>query len=205
MNYFTADTHFFHKQLLGNNDFAPRPFANVNIMNQTIIDNWNKRVSNTDTVYHLGDIAMCPGDYPSPQEVLEILNQLNGQLELIKGNHDHHDLFKYLDKHNYEVESGKPKFIFHDVGAIIKFDHHQFIMTHYPLMMGIVKNQINLHGHIHNNSVPIAEDINVGVDAPELRYLDCKLPFGTPLRSEEIIEIYNRKKSLLAKMQNNKG
>lgn len=39
-------------------DFAPRPFLSVEEMNETIINNWNKRVSPNDVVYHLGDIAI---------------------------------------------------------------------------------------------------------------------------------------------------
>ena len=58
MKYVTADTHFFHSDLLGIDDFAPRPFPNVEAMNQTIIDNWNAKVGPDDTVYHLGDIAL---------------------------------------------------------------------------------------------------------------------------------------------------
>lgn len=65
MQFFTSDTHFFHKDLLGDSDFAPRPFASVDEMNQTIIDNWNARVAETDTVYHLGDIAYILRNQPS--------------------------------------------------------------------------------------------------------------------------------------------
>ncbi|KRN27484.1 phosphoesterase or phosphohydrolase [Lactobacillus selangorensis] len=200
MKYFIADTHFFHKQLLGNNDFAPRPFPSVEVMDQTMIDNWNARIADKDEVYHLGDIAMAPGNQPGEAQVDQILNQLKGQLILIKGNHDSRALFKYIDKHNYDVLPGKPKFRFADVGVLMKFDHAQYYLTHYPMMMGIVHQIYNLHGHIHHNMVPIAEDINVGVDAPERDLLAHKLPFGTPLSEAEIEEIYQKKAALLKKL-----
>ncbi|ATO44159.1 metallophosphoesterase family protein [Loigolactobacillus coryniformis] len=203
MQYFTADTHFFHEQLLGNNDFAPRLFDSVEEMNQAIITAWNRRVTDRDIVYHLGDIAMRPSNYPGNDEVLEVLQQLNGQLILIKGNHDNRALFKFLAKHNSMIAPGRPKFQFHDVGVLIKANHFQFFMTHYPLMMGIVKQTMNLHGHIHHSSVPLAENINVGVDAPELDLLAHKLPFGTPLSVAEIFEIYTKKAALLAKQHKN--
>ena len=69
----------------------------------------------------------------------------------------------------------------------------------YPLMMGIVKQTLNLHGHIHHNSVNIAENINVGVDAPERDLLVPHLPFGTPLTAAEIHEIYRLKVAVLSK------
>lgn len=53
MKFCTSDTHFFHDSLLGTNKFAPRPFNNVNEMNQTIINNWNDKVGENDIVYHL--------------------------------------------------------------------------------------------------------------------------------------------------------
>ncbi len=53
MNFFIADTHFFHEALLGNNDFAPRPFATVTQMHQVMVASWNQVVREQDTVYHL--------------------------------------------------------------------------------------------------------------------------------------------------------
>ncbi|WP_261810808.1 metallophosphoesterase family protein [Levilactobacillus humaensis] len=194
MQYFTSDTHFFHADLLGMNDFAPRPFDSVEEMNQTIIDNWNARVTPTDTVYHLGDIALyfTKPAVKSDEAVANVLSQLNGHLELIKGNHDSRALFKYLAAHN-PIDHGQPKYQFHDVGALIKYDHRQYYMTHYPMMLGIVNQIINLHGHIHHYAVPVKENINVGVDTPETRYLAEKVPFGTPFSTSEIEEMVTGK------------
>ncbi|GFI59597.1 3',5'-cyclic adenosine monophosphate phosphodiesterase CpdA [Lactobacillaceae bacterium] len=194
MKFCTSDTHFFHDSLLGTNQFAPRPFKNVNEMNQIIIDNWNDKVGENDIVYHLGDIALY---FTKPQRdayqaILEILLQLHGHLILIKGNHDNRDLFKYLENNNYEF-NGLPKFQFHDVGVLLKYNHRQYYLTHYPLMLGIAPQIINLHGHIHHYSVPIKENINVGVDAPELDYLEKRPKFGAPLNFHEIEEIVAQK------------
>ncbi|WP_010623314.1 metallophosphoesterase family protein [Paucilactobacillus suebicus] len=194
MRFVTADTHFFHKDLLGISDFAPRPFLTVEDMNQCIIDSWNDRVKPSDTVYHLGDIALY---FTKPAQksnlaVLEVLNKLNGNLVLVKGNHDNRDLFKFLDKNNYLL-NGKPKFEFHDVGVLIKYDHRQYYMTHYPMMLGIAPKIINLHGHIHHYAVSAKENINVGIDTPETDYLDYKLPFGTPFSMQDIEQMVDRK------------
>lgn len=194
MQFFTSDTHFFHKDLLGMSDFAPRPFTSVEEMNQTIIDNWNARVNPGDTVYHLGDIALYfthPASL-SNQAVGDVLSQLNGHLELIKGNHDSRSLFKYLAANN-PIDHGQAKYAFHDVGVLIKYDHRQYYMTHYPMMLGIVNQIINLHGHIHHYAVPIKENLNVGVDTPEQRYLTHDLPFGTPFSTSEIEQMVTKK------------
>lgn len=195
MQFVTADTHFFHGDLLGIDDFAPRPFDTVAEMNQTIITNWNNQVGENDVVYHLGDIALYFIKPPKKayEAIFQVLNELHGHLVLVKGNHDSRALFKYLASHNYNFGS-RPKFEFHDVGKLIKFDHRQYYMTHYPLLLGIAPQIINLHGHIHHNAVPIKENINVGIDSPELDYLENKPPFGAPLSMAEVKEIVNKKR-----------
>ena len=116
MIFVTSDTHFFDEHLLGLTDFAVRPFLLASMMNETIIENWNEVVAPNDTVYHLGDIAVhfIRPESKSHQDVYDVLKRLNGNLVLIKGNHDNRALFKYLAKHNYEV-NGKPKFTFHEI------------------------------------------------------------------------------------------
>ena len=181
MNFFISDMHFFHKNLLGKNDFAPRLFASVEEMNQQLINSWNKVVKETDHVYHLGDLAMHPQYEKGSQDILELVQQLNGTIHLIKGNHDSRAFFRYLEKHDPGNKTGSKKFYFYDVGTIIKFNHQQYYLTHYPMLLGSNDSIRNLHGHIHHYSVPIGNDVNVGVDAPERELLKVQQPFGTPL------------------------
>lgn len=72
-------------------------------------------------------------------------------------------------------------------------------MTHYPLMMGIVKQTLNLHGVIYVNSVYIAENMYVGVELPERDLLGSHCSSGTPLTAAEIHEIYRLKVLVLSK------
>ncbi|WP_416353084.1 metallophosphoesterase [Agrilactobacillus fermenti] len=197
MIYYISDTHFFHAQLLAPNDFAPRHFSDVASMDEQMITAWNARVADKDTVYHLGDIALRPGNFPKPAEVYTLIKRLNGHIVFIKGNHDARELFKYIAQHNYDL-NGQPKYQFEDVGALIKFDHAQYYLTHYPLLLGIATQIYNLHGHIHHNMMPTALNINVGVDAPERELLPAPLPFGTPLTGSEIEMIIQKKQQLLA-------
>ena len=78
--YFTSDTHFYHSNIIG---FCKRPFKNVEDMNETLIENWNRVVGQDDIVFHLGDF--CLG---GSHEWTKILNRLNGKIYLILGNHD---------------------------------------------------------------------------------------------------------------------
>ena len=46
--FFTSDTHFGHANII---KYAHRPYAEVDEMNKTLIDNWNSVVSNEDLGY----------------------------------------------------------------------------------------------------------------------------------------------------------
>lgn len=72
-------------------------------------------------------------------------------------------------------------------------------MTHYPMVLGITKQTLNLHGHIHHSMMPIAEDINVGVDAPERALVPeiAALPWGSPLSAAEIHRLFTAKQAFL--------
>jgi calcineurin-like phosphoesterase family protein len=80
MRWFTSDTHFGHARII---ELCNRPFADIDEMDQTIIDNWNSVVQPSDEVFHLGDVALGPKD-----RWQEIFHQLNGRLVLVIGNHD---------------------------------------------------------------------------------------------------------------------
>ena len=59
MNYYISDLHFFcNSQTRAGVNYDNRPFANVEEMNNHILKRWNKKVTNGDTVYILGDIAL---------------------------------------------------------------------------------------------------------------------------------------------------
>ena len=55
--FLTSDTHFSHALML-QPDVCGRPFANIDDMDDCLIDNWNSVVHKRDTVWHLGDFTM---------------------------------------------------------------------------------------------------------------------------------------------------
>ena len=50
--FFTSDTHFGHKNIL---KYCDRPFESVSVMNEALIENWNKVVDENSLIFHLGD------------------------------------------------------------------------------------------------------------------------------------------------------
>lgn len=130
MAWFISDNHFNHAKII---EYCSRPFANAEEMNKYMIKQWNSVVGKHDQVYHLGDFALqCDKDF-----VENLINQLNGNIILILGNHDRH---------------GKQWFIdcgFTEVYKNLKLDN--YLLTHRPQTLDKLKGStINIHGHIHN-------------------------------------------------------
>ena len=106
--FFTADTHFGHENVI---QFDKRPFASADEMDEEMIKRWNNKVGKGDLVYVLGDmIWKSITDYAEP-----LIKSLNGQIILIKGNHDQFIkngkakkvlIFKYKPKKGYRRRQG---------------------------------------------------------------------------------------------------
>lgn len=93
MKYYISDLHLFHENAIA---FDPRPFASLQEMHDTILKNWNDRVTNGDMVYILGDVSMRG----KKEELIAFVAQLKGRKVLIKGNHDD------VSDSRHQLESG---------------------------------------------------------------------------------------------------
>ena len=79
-NWFSSDPHWGHKNIIR---YCNRPFENVQIMNETLIMNFNARVRPEDNLYFTGDLFFC-----DKSKAAKILARLNGKKYLVLGNHD---------------------------------------------------------------------------------------------------------------------
>jgi calcineurin-like phosphoesterase family protein len=153
--YFTADTHFSHKNIL---KYENRPFQSVEEMNEKMIEKWNMKVTNSDQIYILGDFFFGKG-----QDAEGLIKRLNGQKFLIRGNHD-----SFLrDKFNTSL-FGWIKDYF-----VLRHNNLKFVLFHYPIQVWDCKHHgaIHLYGHVHSNKenhhpllVELGNAYNVGAD-----------------------------------------
>ena len=144
MIWVTSDLHFNHLNIL---KYEPesRPFENVEEMNKILIENWNKVVKHSDTVYVLGDLMMG-----SLEEGRKCIEQLNGKIVLVRGNHDTSKRLEMYKELGIDV---------HDI-FYLPYKGRYFIMCHFPIAsqefidMVIHDNSevVNLYGHVHHNA-----------------------------------------------------
>ena len=146
--FFTSDTHFGHSKII---DYCKRPFSSIEEHDKTLIQNWNNVVGQDDTVFHLGDFA-----YGNSQFVSNIIKQLNGNIILIKGNHDLRNMNPTL----YNMFSDAV------YQARILIDKQTVYLNHFPFLcfehgdINLYKDNysIQLFGHVHSGPLTSSED-----------------------------------------------
>lgn len=116
--WFTSDLHFGHVNIL---KYTPQrreylglsDDADVNDMNEAIVELWNTQVAPDDHVYVIGDVAMG-----KVQDTIEFVRQLNGKKFLTMGNHDR----PHRIMHKTDEQTAEWTRVYNDVGFTIMPD-----------------------------------------------------------------------------------
>jgi len=136
--FLVSDTHFGHtgvcRFVRRDGVTKLRPWDSAEEMDEAMVKAWNERVKPNDKVYHLGDVVIN-------RKALPILNRLNGDKVLIRGNHD---IFKdedytpyFRSLRGYHVMNG-------------------MILSHIPIHSeSLGRFGVNIHGHLHADRVRI--------------------------------------------------
>jgi len=172
--FLTSDTHFGHAgvcRFTHPNDptVKLRPWDNPDEMDEEMVRRWNDRVRPTDKVYHLGDVVIN-------RRALPILDRLNGDKVLIRGNHDifkDEDYSKYFRSlRGYHVMNG-------------------MILSHIPIHeASLGRFGVNIHGHLHATRVmrPLATSGRTDVIDPRYHCVCVEQTDFAPILFEDVIK-----------------
>lgn len=156
-HFFIADLHLGHQRMVVPDEHGQRlrPFENVDEMNEHIVERWNAVVGAKDKVYVLGDLMMNKRYHTQ-------LNRLNGDKELVAGNHDEDSTEVYLR-------------YFRKVRGVHTY-RKNFVLTHVPVHPSQLEHRwaANIHGHLH--SARIADPRYVCVSAEQLNFTPIAWP-----------------------------
>ena len=165
--------------------FDNRPFTSVQDMDEELIRRWNAKVGKGDLVYALGDLIWKSrnGDAHS------LIKSLNGQIILIKGNHD-----RFL--HNAQAKASLAAVKDYDDICVTLDDGSvcRCILSHYfiPMYNGHRHRAIHLHGHSHATDeakieLRIAKELNDEGFANEIYNVGCMHWNYEPVTLDEIL------------------
>ena len=135
MNYYIGDLHFGCQ-----NKFENRTLEHDKI----IIDNWNRTVTNADTVYVLGDIGRIGGNKDN-EYLCQCISVLKGKKVCVLGNHD--DDLKDIRLRQLFAEVCDRKEIIDNYNGM----SHKLVLLHSPELFWSQqhKGAILLYGHLH--------------------------------------------------------
>ncbi len=135
MYYYISDLHFGCQ-----NSFENRTLEH----DKLIIDNWNKVVTNSDTVYVLGDIGRIGGNKDN-EYLCKCISVLKGKKVCVLGNHDEN--LKDIRLRQLFVEVCDYKEITDNYNGM----SHKLVLSHYPILFwnGQHKGWVHLYGHVH--------------------------------------------------------
>lgn len=168
--FYTSDLHLGHENVL---KYCNRPFKSIEEMDACLIANWNRRITQNDTVYVIGDFI-----YRNKRTPEWYLEKLNGTKYLIIGNHD-----RYLDSEDFEREkyfAGVSNYM------VISDSGKRIVLFNYPLCewYGMHRGNLHVFGHVHSANSPTFKIVcqlegayDAGVD----------LNFYMPVTLEELI------------------
>lgn len=176
MNYYISDLHLFHKNVTKEgSDFDGRPYKTLEEMHEDIKNRWNRKITNGDTVYILGDVSMR-GKW---EELIALVSTLKGHKILIRGNHDDTSDQRYQKLYDEICD-------YKEIKDRLEKETVHLVLSHYPILMW--KNQhrgwILLYGHLHNSGEyhyfqRLIEEMN-GED------FEARIPNGMPIRAYNV-------------------
>ena len=181
--FFTADLHFGHENVI---KLDGRPFANVEEMDEELIRRWNAKVGKGDLVYVLGDMIW---QYHN-DGAAELIKKLNGQIILIKGNHD-----RFLKNAASKNALATVK-DYDDIRvSLADGTKRRCILSHYyiPMYNGHFSGAIHLHGHSHftdeaDVEVDMTEKLNEMGFPGEVYNVGCMYWNYEPVTLDEILQ-----------------
>ena len=126
----------------------------------------------------------------NPKLAGRLIDQLNGRIILIRGNHDKmKDINKYFSPNRFEK--------IHEYGTEISYNKYHFILSHYPIWSWNrrIHGSFHLHGHCHFKD-PVWNifdkdrlSMDVGVDGNNFEAISI----------DKVIELMNEKKKILTR------
>lgn len=150
--FFTSDCHFGHANVV---KFSNRPWT-PETQTEELITRWNNKVGLMDDVYHLGDFSF----HTKVSDIVNIINQLNGRIHFIRGNHCRSRIWRQIEDMNIaHVEWIKD---YHRA----KIDGIKVCMFHFPIASwdSMYHGSYHLHGHSHGSYQGKGLSMDVGVD-----------------------------------------
>jgi calcineurin-like phosphoesterase family protein len=215
--WWISDTHFRHDR-----DFilSKRGFDTITEHDEFLIEDWNEKVSTSDTVMHVGDFLLGAGQ-KSREVAEEIINRLNGNVCFLWGNHNAGVKPIYIDlvrqvlgektKLNKNIQEVYPLRMKTDRGSFTYYGHYLLESIDYSGNKMVHREQLVFHSHFahrlwidghkghvwHVSGHSHGSDPESQPDYPFHKRVDAGVEnFGGVISFEELSEVMKKKQTV---------
>jgi calcineurin-like phosphoesterase family protein len=157
--FFISDLHLGHKNLLAWSGDV-RKGESIEEHDAWLEDNWRSVVRGNSVVWVLGDVAW-------KREALLRMKNWPGSKHLIMGNHDGYSLDVYREVFNV-IRPGL-------------WAYKSMWLSHAPIHELELRGRVNVHGHVHKQSIPDPRYYNACVESVG----------GIPRRLDEVLDTFS--------------
>lgn len=184
--FYTSDLHVFHKKIVS---FTNRGEETTQENHeQWLVNLWNSQVKAGDLVYVLGDVS-----FGKLKQTKEILTKLNGQIIIVKGNHDRTEDLIELEAQGYITKWYQYK--------EIKIGETTVVLFHFPISSWHKQHHDSwhLHGHSHGAFQGQGKILDVGIDSAYNIFGEHKL-----FSENDIVALMQQKEKFVAEQHRNR-
>jgi calcineurin-like phosphoesterase family protein len=199
--FFSSDQHFGHRNVV---KFCSRPYADEKEMGKALIENWNNVVGPDDIIVTMGDFFW----FNDSHSIKKVVNQLNGTIYIVLGNHDKRESFRRCDPEKLIILDGISHIFLRCEDENRWYEKtFEIVCTHYPLMTWSHRDRgaINLFGHIHSGWMRSLEDYDQMLPLWRGQQLDVGVDNQnfTPVVFEDVLmQLADEKRKLLFEKTN---
>lgn len=138
--YMAGDPHFGHKNIV---KYVPElGLKSLSEYEEYVIMQWNSIITKHDLIFVLGDALFNI-------ESFENFSRLKGRKILVRGNHDRLKTAKYME-------------LFDEIEGILRYKSAW--LTHAPIHPRELRGLVNIHGHVHRQTVPDSRYYNACIE-----------------------------------------
>lgn len=174
--YHTSDWHLGHKNIAKFRE--KHNFKSEAQSSWTIINNYKEMIGKNDVVFFHGDIIFDP-------YYLDVVKYLPGNKKLILGNHD--------TEKKRRISMSDLTEVFNEIHGLVKYKGSW--LSHAPIHEKELRGCINIHGHMHFQTVPDDHYINVCVEHTNYR----------PIARHKLLENHKRFQELMLEREKKKN
>ena len=199
--FFSSDQHFGHRNVV---KFCNRPYADEKEMGKALIENWHNVVGPDDIIVTMGDFFW----FNDSQSIKKVVNQLNGTIYMVLGNHDKKESFRRCDPEKLIILDGISHIFLRCEDENRWYEKtFEIVCCHYPLMTWSHRDRgaINLFGHIHSGWMRSCDDYDQMLPLWRGQQLDVGVDNQnfTPVVFEDVLaQLANEKRKLLFEKTN---